>query len=76
VGHHQRLELRPDLGKTVVDRLECASDVLAFLLSFDLLHNVETFFEEGGTDGLGGGDGPAWTEESAVDAFPDWEEYG
>lgn len=68
--HHKALELRTDLREAVIDGFERRADVLALLLSFDLLDDVETFFQQGGADGLRGGDEPAGTEEFAIDALP------
>lgn len=37
------------------------------ILSLNLLCNVETFFEEGGTDSLRGGNGAIRAEELSID---------
>jgi hypothetical protein len=70
VRHYEALQLRPDLREAIVDGLERRADVLALLLRFDLLDDVEAFFQQGGADGLRGGDEPAGTEELAVDTLP------
>lgn len=66
MGQREALQLLPDIRQPVEDWFQRIRDMFRLILSLDLLCDVEAFFEEGGTDSLGGGDGPVRAEELSV----------
>lgn len=63
------LQLPPDFRHPVEDRFQRVRDALRLILSLDFLCDVKAFFEEGGADSLGGGDGAVRAKKFPIDSL-------